>query len=140
MIHPPKVLLTTGHRPGGSLVDARHARHWLKDGRTEQVGAVAAGQAESRAALEDHDRVAMKPWLHFADAVQIDERRSADASKPLRIEPLLERAEGGAEHVGRSAHAEADIVRRRLEPLDVTRPHEEAAAVRLYQQDRKSVV
>src|SRR5207244_9782369 len=29
---------------------------------------------------------------------------------------------------------EADVVLRRLEPLDVTRPHEEAAAVRLYQQ------
>src|SRR5438552_10441282 len=43
--------------------------------------------------LEDHDRVAMKPRLHLADAVQIDERRSADASKPLRIEPLLERSE-----------------------------------------------
>src|SRR5207247_10768458 len=105
----------------------------VKDGRTEQVGAVAAGQAESGAALENHDRVAVKPWLHFADAVQIDERRSADASKPLRIEPLLERAEGGAEHVGRSAHVESDIVLRCLDPLDVTYPHEEAASVRLHQ-------
>src|SRR5207245_10612447 len=117
MIDPPKVLLTPGHRPGVSLVDARHARHWLKDGRTEQVGAVAAGQAESRAALEDHDRGAMKPRLHLADAVPIDERRSADASKPLRIQPLLARAEGGAEHVGRCAHVEADIALRPREPL-----------------------
>src|SRR5207244_5268913 len=92
-------------RPGVSLVGARH---WLKDGRTEQVGAVAAGQTESGAALEDHDCVAMKPWLHLADAVQIDERRSADPSEPLRIEPLLERAERGAEHVGRVAHVAAD--------------------------------
>src|SRR5438552_17380019 len=101
MIDPPKVLLTPGHRPGVSLVDARNARHWLKDGRTEQVGAVAAGQAESRAALEDHDRIAVAPWLHFADAVQIDGRRSADAPKPLRVQPPLGGAEGGAGHVGR---------------------------------------
>src|SRR5438128_198659 len=114
--------------------DTRGDQRDLKDGRTEQVGTVAAGQAESGAALEDHDCVAVKPWLHFADAVHIDERRSADASKPLRIEPLLERAERRAEHMSRGAHVEADIVLRRLDPLDVARPHEDAAAVGLDQQ------
>src|SRR2546422_3730322 len=132
---PPRSTLfpytTLFRSPGVSLVDARHC---LKDGRTEQVGAVAAGQAESGPALEDHDRVAVEPGLHFADAVQIDERRSADASKPLRIEPLLERAEGGAKHVGRRAHVETDIVLCRLHPFDVTCPHEEAATVGLHPQ------
>src|SRR5206468_11235111 len=90
---PPHTAIWDGRDSGGDQRD-------LRDGRTEQVGAVAAGQAESGAALENHDCVAVKPWLHSAHAVQIDERRSADASKPLRVEPPLERADGGAEHRG----------------------------------------
>src|SRR2546422_4380474 len=93
---PPRSTLfpytTLFRSPGVSLVDARH---WLKDGRTEQVGAVAAGQAEARAALEDHERGAMKTPLHLPDAGQIYERRSADASKTPPIQPPLQGAEGG---------------------------------------------
>src|SRR6266566_2088009 len=121
---PPRTLPSGPGRPG-----LRAGRAGLGRGRGEQVTAVATAERHARAAFENDDPVAVEPGLHLAHPVDVDERGPADAPEPLRVEPLLERAQRGPEHVGAVAHVEANIVLRRLHPVDVVRPHEDAAAV-----------
>src|SRR5207244_4920917 len=64
----------------------------LRD-RAQQLVTIASAQGDAGAALEDHDRIAMEPRLHFPHPVEVDERRPAGAAEPLGIEPHGKRRE-----------------------------------------------
>src|SRR6266849_8756577 len=115
---------TAPGRPG-----LRAGRAALGRGRGEQVTAVAAAERDARAALENDDRVPMEPRLHLAHAVEVDERGPADPPEPLRIHSRLERGESGTHGVHAVAGVQSHIVARRFDPVHLSRPDEETAAV-----------
>src|SRR6266480_4346834 len=88
---------TTEH---GSERPAEPGRRDSGDGSAQQVGPVAPAESDVRATLENDDRVAVEPRLDLAHAVEVHERRPADAAKPRFVEPRLERRERGADRVG----------------------------------------
>src|SRR5437660_3351413 len=98
------------------------------------VVAEATAQGEARSRVQDHHGVAVKPGLDFAHAIDVDERRAADAAELPGVEPLFERGEGRPQHVRAVADVEPDVVPRRFDPIDLGRLDERAASVLLHQQ------
>src|SRR5256884_2638096 len=114
---------TTEH---GSERPAEPGRRDSGDGSAQQVGPVAPAESDVRATLENDDRVAVEPRLDLAHAVEVHERRPADAAKPRFVEPRLDPPGPGAHPRGPAPPVPPHVVTRRLDPVHVRRPPEEA--------------
>src|SRR3954468_21849714 len=80
----------------------------LADGRPQAIG-MAAARAELLAALQDHQELAARLRLHFADPRRVDDGGAVDAHETI-AEPLLHRPHGLADQVALLAHADRGVV------------------------------
>src|SRR4051794_34060953 len=71
---------------------------------------IAAAAGEPRAAPEDQDVIAVKPWLQLADGVDVHDDRPMHTEKSSPIELPLHGAECLANEVHRGTDVETDIV------------------------------
>jgi hypothetical protein len=93
--------------------------------------AIGAAQGQLSSVPQAHRVVPVKQRLQFADRIEVDQRRPADAQETVGREIGLQRGERVAEQVGFAPDVELHVVALRLDPVDLGRPEKNHAAVDL---------
>src|SRR5947208_15749131 len=91
-----------------TIQPSNHPRQRAREPR--EAFAIAAGERQSRATVENNGVFAMKERLEFLDAVDVHDSRAADADEIPGGEALLDGSHRFAEQVARLANVNIDIV------------------------------
>ena len=80
------------------------------------------------AAVEREELLAVEVRPHRHHARDVDQGRAVHAREMPRIEPVLELAHGGAQHVGLAVGVDAHVVAGGIDPADAVQVHAHGAA------------
>src|SRR6187431_2164975 len=117
--HPPSAVLLL---PTASFLLPLRVRRQLR--------AIAATRDEALAIVEEDRVLAIRLPTELAHAIEIDNARAAHADELQRVEPTRERRQRLAHCVPHALRTHADVVARRLDPLDLADRHERDAPAR----------
>src|SRR5579872_6162667 len=84
-----------------------------------KLPAIGSADSRSRAVFQDHFEFAMRDWLQVQDAFDVDDRRTMDAHKANRIEPLGEFVQRGTIQQFLASDVQVRVHACRFNPIDV---------------------
>src|SRR6185436_8241490 len=99
-----------------------------------QLFPIPATQGEARTGAEQHGILTVQPRLEFLDTLHVDDPGAVNPEELFWIEPAFNRVHGLAEKMRGRSDMKADVIARRLDPIDLVGAQEEQTPSGLHDQ------